>query len=702
MMPGAARAGNRLTVVLTGTVALSLSSLATGPMAVAQERRGAASEIALDEITVTGENTQRSLQRTASSVTVLSAGEVKNRPDAGSFADIMHGIPNVLQSSTTTAPVIRGIDTNGPLIGGDAFLSRPIPRATISIDGRYLSSSEFGIGAAPIWDVKSIEVFRGPQTTAQGASSIAGAVVIDTKDPSFSPEAEGQILYGSRNKRRASFVLSGPLTPTLAARAAVDYSGRDTFIKYTSPNFTARDKNFDFQNLDARFKLLWQPTDLPGLEAKLTYAHTTVRRPSNEAASMPYRQLKNRTIYMDNLRTNADVGILDINYDFGNSVKLYNQTLYSSSGHTFNFAAPFSGVASRDARTFSHESRVNFGDEQSRWSGLAGIYYSRESATNQLNNLLGWADADLTHDSLGVFSELTWRFAERWALTGGLRYQYDRLGHDGRASYVPGVHYVYGKSFDTVLPKLSLSHDITPNVTVGAMMSSGHAPGGTGLNFYGGSYYTFKPEKAWNYEIFGRAKLLDNRLVLTGNLFYTDYRDFQSSVMDYLNGRPIGSVLINADKAESYGTELGADYRIFDNLRLRGRLGLLHTEISKFADYRGNSFEGKEFGKAPGYMFSLGADWNITEKLRLSGDLRHTDRYFSNDQNAPELRVRAFTVANFRLSYTPTEKHELFAYVNNAFDARVPTLKSSDRMSGGTSAFMLEPREIGVGLKARF
>ncbi|WP_222941807.1 TonB-dependent receptor [Xenorhabdus indica] len=691
---------SRRKVLLSSAILFSLSSLGGQATALTQAEKNKTGSDEADVITVTGEKTERSLQRTSSSVTVISGQEIQSKPEATTLVDILQGKPNVLYTSNTSAPSIRGIETNGPLVGGNTFLSKPIPRATISVDGRYISSAEFSLGRGPVWDVNSVEVFRGPQTTTQGANSIAGAVIVKTNDPTFTPEFDGQILYGSRQNKRASFTVNSPLTDDLAVRLAMDYSGRNTFIKYTNPGFFDSDKNKDFENLDVRVKALWQPLDSPWL-AKLTYSHMAAKNPDSELASLPYRDLKNETLNLDRAKTNSDVGILDLQYTFENDMVLSNQLQYSVSKYRYTFTNQFPGIANRDSNNVSNEMRLNFGDEYSTWSGVTGLYYSRDKATNVLDNSLGKADADLTNTSVGLFSEATRRFAEKWSLTGGLRYQYDQVKHEGVTSYVPGVYHAYSKGFHAVLPKVSLAYDITNDITVGTLVSKGYGPGGTGVNFSGHSYYTFAPEKAWNYELFARGSAFNNRLLVTGNIFYTDYKGFQSAVTDYTKDRPNGSILVNADKAVTYGLELGADYQALDNLRLRGGLGLLHTEIKKFADYRGNSFEGKQFAKAPGYMFNVGVDWNITEKVRLSNDFRYMDHYFSNDQNDPKLRVSAYLVSNLRLSYNPTNYLELFVYGNNIFDKRVPTYKQNTR-AGGISGYMLEPREVGIGMKVRF
>ncbi|MFC6487525.1 TonB-dependent receptor [Nitratireductor sp. GCM10026969] len=695
---------NLVRILGRGVSALSLLSAFAAP-AFAQEAASTSDRVTvLDVITVKGEGVERSIFDTATSVEVVTEEDIEEKVEAAHVSDVVRGIPNVLYTDTVSAPVFRGVDGQGPNFGSGAFFGGTVPRARINVDGHNLSFYESVFGASSIWDVESVEVFRGPQTTTMGANSVAGAVIVKTKDPTFTPEGEAQIEYGSRNKKRVSAVVSGPLTDDFAARLALDYSGRDTFIDYTNPNFAKGNTDQDFETFNGRLKLLWEPAEIPGLEAKLTFSHTKLNRPTSEAAYPPYEDLDNNTVSMPSYDTRVSTGVLDIGYDFGNDVKLTNQFQYSQGDITREVEPWTNGGATIDYRDVSNETRINFGTDDSTWSGVAGIYYSHVVSNDTLY-LRGVSDFDDTKDSLGLFSEVTWRFAERWALTGGLRYQFDHIQRSGSApGFAPGEILDFDENFDALLPKISLAYDLTPDVTVGALVNRGYNPGGAGLRFATASFYTFEPETLWNYELFARARLLDDRLTLSGNLFYTDQRNSQRVVPDYLNGRLFGNVVVNAEKARSYGLEVSADYQVLDTLRIRASAGLLETEIIEFNYPSADIQEGNEFGKAPGYMVSLGADWDITPEVRLSGEVYHTDGYHSTDNNDPAYWVDSYTVANARVAYSPNENFQFYGFVNNIFDERMPTWKYDDRSASGIAIVgsMLEPRTFGAGMKVRF
>ncbi len=656
----------------------------------------------VEKVIIYGQKLERTLKETANSVRLITADDIKKNADQATISEILRGTANITFASNTDAPIIRGTDTKGPVSNGNAYLSKPVPSATISVDGRYLTSSELGLGAAGLWDVTSVEVFRGPQTTSQGANSIAGAVVIKTNTPTFTPEFALQSLVGSRNKVRISALASGPLSDDFAARIAVDYSSRDTFVTYTNPEFTAHDFDLDFKNKDLRAKLLWQPSAFDGLSSMLTYAYNEVKRPRNEIVTAPYGNLENSSLYQDNQVSSSNVGLWDLEYEFDNGITLSNQAQYSEGDYDYNFAEPYAGIAIRTNKNLSDELTLNIKDEQNKYQAVAGLFYWKDKTNNILNNTFGQADADLEHESIAAYGELAWHFTAKWELTTGLRYQKDTISHEGMATYVPDQYYVYEKTFDTLLPKLSLTYKINDTINVGALVNKGYIPGGTGLNFRAGEYYTFDEEYAWNYEIFTRAELFNKKLTIDANVFYTQFKDSQRAVTDYLDGRPFGTIIVNADEASSYGVELNAMYAPSESVSLYGGIGLLETEISKFEDFRGESFVGNEFSKAPGYMFNLGTNYKITDELLLDINMRYSDSYYSSDTNEPELRVSGYTVLNMNASYQFSEMTEGFIYARNALDKHAPLAKFSDRSTQSESAYLLEPRELGIGVRMNF
>ncbi|WP_196223370.1 TonB-dependent receptor [Roseibium sp. RKSG952] len=667
----------------------------------------------LETIIVQGDHIARRLQDTASSVAVVSEGDLEARPEQESVQQAIEDVPNVNYYSTVgTAPVIRGQDSQGPNTGAIAYLGGTVPRATINVDGQYLSYLEYVYGRQSTWDVQGIEVFRGPQTTSQGANSIAGATIVRTNDPSFDPEAAFLAEYGSYNTHRVAGMVSGGLTDDIAARVAMDYYGRDTFIDYVNSAFQEGQTDQDIMSFTGRAKLLWTPSAIPGLTAKLTYVQTQNNQPTSESAMEPYDDLDNTATNMPSFYQRVHTGVGDIAYEFANGMEFTNQTVYSHSRVKRTTDPVDAGTAKIHENTFSNESKLGFGGDESPLNGVAGIFYAHTSSDDSLSPYtsrgIGESRLSDEKDSLGVFAEADYSLSEKLTFTGGLRFQADwkqRTGFSGWATNTVGApdgSLDYDETFTALLPKAVLSYDLTPNVTVGGLVSRGYNPGGTSIDFGNMQWTTFEEETLWDYEVFARANLLNDRLFLSGNLFVMDIYDAQLFVTSDLGNGVNGTTTVNASRAYSYGAEFAASYQILETVRFDATAGLLKTRITDFDG--AEDLEGNAFANAPAYMLGFGATWDVLDNLALSANVRHTDGYFSDVLNTQAFEVDPYTIASARAVYQVHDHLQIYGYVDNIFDERVPTYLQNTRAGFDvvTEGYMTAPRMFGIGLKATF
>lgn len=686
-------------LMLSGSV-FALSAMGSFPV-LAQDATGNSENVTeLAPIMITGENVERSLKKTASSVSVINDKDIdKDKTGDSSVSESILDVPNVMVTDTVSAPIIRGQDTQGPNTGSIAFLSGTVPRATINLDGHYLNYYEYVFGATSVWDLKNIEVFRGPQTTSQGANAIAGAIVVNTKDPTFTPEASYLAEIGSYNMKRIAGAVSGPIIDDqLAARLAIDYSGRDTFIDYINSSFSRGETNQDFSSLNGRFKLLWEPDEITGFSAKLTYSYNATNRPSQEAAFAPFENLDSLATTMPSWKQHTNTGVLDLKYELENGITVFNQTQYSDTlAERYNVPMSNAG-AEINQKNVSNETRVTFGDEDDVLSGVVGLYYAN-TKSDEVLYYRGTSSFDDTKDNLGIFSEASYKLTDQWTLTGGLRFERDQVQRIGTSTLATSA-LNYDETFTAFLPKLSLAYDVTPDWTVGAMVNRGYNPGGVSLNTSSGQWLTFKEETLWNYELFTRANLIEDKLFVTGNVFYMDMKNAQRYVNVLLTSGVVQPYTVNADKAHAYGAEFSVNYAVLDNVNLKGGAGIMRTEIDEMSSNA--SYEGNEFQKSPGYTLSFGASWDVTEKLNFAGDIRYLDGYYSDDANTTAYWIEPYTVADVRASYKFNDKLEAYTYVKNVFDERVPTFKQYNRGIGGVEASMTSPRTFGIGIKGTF
>ncbi|WP_437884386.1 TonB-dependent receptor [Pseudomonas sp. LRF_L74] len=688
-----------------GFSVLSLSTLLGATAVMADESTSNTKEVlTFEPIMVTGEKIERDLKDTAAAVSVKSGKDIdKEKTGNASVQEVITDVPNVLYTNSISAPIIRGQDTQGPHNGATVFWGGTVPRATINLDGHYLNYHEVYYGATSVWDLDNIEIFRGPQTTSQGANAIAGAIIVKTKDPTFTPEGAYQAEIGNYNSRRYSVAASGPLVgEDLAGRFTVDYSSRDTFIDYTSPTFSKGKSDDQFRALNLRGKLLWLPSDIEGLETKLTLSHAEYNRPSQESASASYSDLEHIGGTMPSWKQNADSAVLDISYALSDELKLFNQTQYSESHVKRYIGGTAGGNADIQQDNASNETRLSFGDAQSTFSGMGGVYVAKTSSDEILWMTVGNSSFDDTKENFGLFGETNYRLTDRWTLGTGLRYQQDKVDRQGTSAYA-STPVDYQETFSEILPKVSLAFAVTPDWTVGGMISKGYNPGGVSLNTSARSWQYFDKETVWNYELFSRASLLDNRLQLSGNLFYMKHKDAQYSIPVVLTSGVTNTYTINAEKAHAYGIELSADYQLLDNLRLKASAGTLRTRIDKIAS--NNAYQGNDFAKSPGYNLSFGPSWDVTDRWNLSMQVRYTDGYYSDVANTKSYAVDSYTLTDLRTSYRFSKQVEVYGYVKNLFDDRSPTYFQASRTASGTTfdeASMTSPRMFGVGVKGSF
>ncbi|MBN9672257.1 TonB-dependent receptor [Roseibium aggregatum] len=660
----------------------------------------------LDTIFVSGEKISRTLQETASSVEIITGKDQEARPEQQNVQSAIADVPNVYYPGTVgVAPVIRGQDTQGPNTGAVAFYSGTVPRAAINIDGHYQNYFETVFGGTSIWDLDQIEVFRGPQTTSQGANSIAGAIIVKTKDPTFTPEGALQGEYGSYNTYRVSGMLSGPLSDQVAARVALDYYGRETFIDYINAGFVEDTTDLDPMSFNGRAKLLWTPDALPGLTAKLTYATTQNNQPTYEAATVePFDNLENDQASVPSFFQRTHTGIADIVYEFDNGMTFSNQTQFSDLSVKRDVDPAGQGNATIDQQNWTNEALINFGGEDSKVSGVAGVFFSHTQSDETLMlTFNGNPDFEDKKDNIGIFTEIDYRINDAWMLTGGLRFENDRVQRSGTSTtgaFVP-VDFDFDETFNALLPKIALAYNVTPDVTVGGLVNRGFNPGGVAFDFVNGQPAEFDAETLWNYEVFGRANLFDDKLSVSANIFYTDFYDAQRYFQTELPSAPgvTTYITLNAERAYSYGLELALGYQVLDNLRLNANAGVLQSEITEFDALP--TVEGNEFSKSPGYTLGFGFDWNVLENLMLSANVEYFDGYYSDDLNTAAFQIDPYTIANARATYQFHDHFEVFGYVNNIFDERVPTYREN-RPGVANFAIMTAPRMFGIGAKATF
>jgi iron complex outermembrane receptor protein len=652
----------------------------------------------LTSVVVTGERANRSLRDTATSVAVLDARTLEQRPAIASTNDALERIPNVVSSGTgNLAPAVRGLDGTGPAQGADAFFAGTRPRLNVQIDGRPASYNEVIFGDVSLWDVEQIEVLRGPQSSLQGRNAIAGTVVVKTKDPTFDWEGGLRLIGGGYDLRQGSAMISGPIIEDqLAFRLAADNRYSESFVNMNGYPGVAHPE--DIKTLNLRGKLLMKPAGMEGFQALLTVTHSEHTAPQSESVLRPFDEHMVSYATMPTFNPRSTGGTLESKWTLNDNIDL-EATASLTDIRITRRALAADGNAVIDATEYTAEPRIRFTALDGRLRGLGGIYLFRNTQDETIDLFGGGAFDDKTTTVAG-FAEATLAVLDDLDLTLGARLEREkrrRTGADGPFAID------FDETYTVFLPKLGLAWHATDSLTIGAVVSRGYNGGGAGFTYDPPfTSYTFKPEYAWNYEAYARADFDEGRLSLIGNVFVADYKDMQLPFD--LNPDPaIWSVVIrNADRVLTYGAELGARWLPLPGLELSASVGLLKTEVTK---YRNSDLQGNDLPRAPAVTADVAALYRHSSGLEFGVDARFSDAYHSSIDNSSRGKTDPYVVFNAQVGYTfdtDLASFRAFAFVRNIFDAGTAILIEPGATKADDVGYLLQPRTVGVGLQMTF
>ena len=649
------------------------------------------------EIIVTGERVSRSLRETPSSVAVVNEDEIEAN-GANRVDQILALIPNVQLGNGSQGPAIRGMDTTGPLYALPAFLGGNRPRMTLVVDGRPVSYNEFVFGTFPVWDANRIEVFRSPQTTTQGQNSIAGAIFVNTNDPSLSPEYGARAIAGSLKMRQVSALMSGALVGDSAAfRVAGDFRYSRTSSKLEDV-IEGGDPSHDVYGL-LRAKLLVNPAPLTRMV--LTYVHSESQMPQTVGVDAPFDKRRDDSVGYGVFRINVDSLTAGIRHEASDDLTA-NLMLTAGNSKARRLAIRDFGQTRNDGRDWSAEAVFNWSPD-GPLSLVAGASHTHAELKQFINlQLLSGSIGRFRdwQDGTGLFADATYKLSPKVTMSAGVRYQRDRQKREGAltaTSFVVPIDFL--GVFEAWLPKVTLSYDLTPDFRIGAMAQKAYNPGGTTIRVDTLQPDEFKAERLWDYELFARGKFAGGRGSAAVNVFYYDIRDAQRAQDIFVttpSGRTAGFAnLFNVPKARSYGAEAELSWRVTDSFSTRLSIGLLDTKIVR-TEGESALFDGNQFDRSPHFTGAAAADWRATDKLRLSAQLRHHSPYFSDPQNRPAFRIDSGTNVDVRFEYA-VGRLSIFGQVRNVFD----TLNMLS-VSSPLSAEAEDPRTFALGIEGRF
>ncbi len=312
-----------------------------------------ASSSGLETVVVTAERRSENLMTSPITASVVTGNDIQNK-DIVNVNSLQFIAPNL-----TINDLGQGVDFDIRGIGkGEHNTQTPIG-VVLYRDG--VSTFPGYLTAEPFYDIKDIQVYRGPQGTFVGQNATGGAVFVNTNDPTIGGGYSGYAMaqYGNYNDAQVQGAVNIPLSDTLAIRLSAFGERRDSFYTITDSNpadacpgnqyvgCKPGYNNADLRVGAGRLSVLWQPTSALTVSVK----YDALYQDFGAAPAVPYSQLLplgapvapygTPNNYHDSnlfhIRANAPQGRLDrmqrailkAAYTFSNGIKLQSISDYN-------------------------------------------------------------------------------------------------------------------------------------------------------------------------------------------------------------------------------------------------------------------------------------------------------------------------------------------------------------------------------------
>lgn len=710
------------------------------------------------EIIVTATKQNTTLSRVAAAVSAITAADI-GPGGVQNIGDLQVVVPNVSIGDQfgVNRTFIRGVGLNNFDVGGEGAVAFLQNGAILARPAQQLSG---------FFDLGQIEVLRGPQSILYGRGATAGAINLVTAMPTEKLDGYLRATYGNYDSKVIEAAVGGPLSgDKLLVRLAGKYEKRDgygvnlftgrpvddrdayslrgTIVAKLADNFKATIVGDHFHEDDNNYAFhYFGPSVIP----EAAVFHNLIGGKS----IFDYYAARNEKPNLRNIYSNEEAinkrkgygitGTLD--WDLG-ATTVKSITAYRTFDRfqrddldvsDVNLAGQNNYV--EKSRAFSQEVTVNY--QGNGFSLLGGAMYFHEKLTGQvlvptvnLGVLFGLPantfdngayeqNGTVKIDAVGVYLQGAVDISPTLKLTAGARYNYEHRNGVGYFRFdALGVNIPTDKAkgWSSVTPKVLLEFKPSDTSLLYASVTKGFKSGVINI---GSTDAAINPETVWSYEAGFKQKLADNRLLLSGAVFYYDYKDLQVS---FVNANSIVQT-INAATARNYGGELELEGRVTRNFRINLSASYLNAQFTKFCNaYYGAGFparpgisyatcpndpglvdlSGKRLPNAPRFTFGGGFNWDIPlgndSRLAVNGDIKWQSKVYFSEFNNRDAEQGAYAMANAGLTWhSPNDRYSIGAWVKNLTNKFVI---SNNIITAATFAYVrvgsvMPPRTYGV------
>ncbi|MCQ4289819.1 TonB-dependent siderophore receptor [Pseudomonas stutzeri] len=712
--------------VLASAIGVALSAFSAHSMAQAVPAASSPSQapVALDEVTVLGEQEQAyktdtsaskkytaPLRETPKSVTVITDQVIR---DTGSLT--------LVDALRTTSGITFGAGE-----GGNPAGDRPIIRGFNAESDTFIDGlRDVGSQTREIFNVESIEVSKGPGSAYTGAGSTGGSLNLISKTAKQRDFGDASVTLGSDQTRRYTLDINRVLGDNVAGRLNLmkheaNVAGRDGVDVSrwgVAPTITF---GFDTPTRATLSYYHLETDDMPDYGIPLTVA--TPGNPGRKPVSVDrdnFYGLESR----DFRESTTDAGTIRLEHDLSESLTVSNTTRIARTTLDYIVTNPddsrgnvTNGLVSRSSknRNSDTQSWVNQTDLTARFDTgsvehtlVTGVEISDVGVHNRpyvvtpgtsgntcspahlasgdctsLSNPSpkdAWtgsiarsaATTDTDTETLAAYVFDTLKFNEQWSLNMGLRY--DDYETEQKAVSTAGVVTRPENKSHFWNYQLGLVFNPLPNGSIYAAWSTSSNPsgetGGEGSDALSANNEVLDPERNRNYEIGTKWDFFDERLGLTAALFRTEKTNARVTNASGFQ-ESIGETQVD-------GLELGATGQITRNWQVFASYTYLDAELVKSGAanvgtraapvYVEGLYDGNEVPSTPKHSFSFWNTYNLTQDLTIGGGATYVDSRFGDTAN--NIEVPEYWRYDAMAAYRVSKNLDLQLNVQNLTDKR--------------------------------
>jgi iron complex outermembrane receptor protein len=651
---------------------LAAAALTAAATATAQDQDASGG---LEEITVTAQRREQSLQDVPIAITAFTADQLEQRQVFNTY-DLVRNIPNLTGNSnvgvgTSSSLYIRGIGN------GESIATFDLPVGTY-VDDVYVARQNHNNFS--LFDVERIEVLRGPQGTLFGRNTTGGAINVVMKKPSEELKGYVEAGIGRFGLWTARTSIDLPISDRLLTKFSAYRVKDDGYALQVSTGDYLNDRDASGLRADIRFL----PVDGVTIDFIGEYVDDRNTNFLNVENSDGNRIVNNKITQgsLVGVITGAKASLplgneaatraatLIVTSELNNDVTLTAITGFRDTDH--DFLVDSGGELPRATNSRGFTPLINMGDHEQfsqeiklngqsgRLNWTTGLYYMNEDnvtdfANGNSNAATGAftvaADRTMKNglETYAVYGQGDFKLNDVFTVTAGIRYTEEtkdfsierNIGATGAAlstAAIAAANIPLTLNEQVWTPRVALQYDVSDDVMFFVSATRGFKSGGWPARATANNaFIPFEPETVWSYEFGTRADLFDNRVRLNATAFYSMTDDIQIPARIDVNGLQISTTTNPAD-LENYGIEIDATWVPIDGLNITAGLGMQNAKyvsisqrvLDQAAVCRANptgSFQGApacnanfvdQFGqiaepvRAPDYTISMNASYEFT------------------------------------------------------------------------------------------